>query len=270
MTFPLPAAWGIDLYLKDESTHPTGSLKHRLARSLFLYGLCNGWIDEGRHHHRGVVGFDGCERGVFRADARPAVRRSRTGNHLTGEARTHRAVRWPLPRRRRRTVDLCRSGRARGRVRRRVPRSIHLRRARPRTGVATTTSPNRSSSRWRWSVIRCRPGSWSAPAPVEPRPRSAATSAICRSRPGSASSTHRTVSSPTTSSRATGNSRLTTLPGSKGSDASGSSRVSSARSSTAWSASTTRHPSPRCSSPPIASGGRSAGRPAPTCAARSG
>ena len=45
--FPLPAEWGIDLYLKDESVHPTGSLKHRLARSLFLYGLCNGWINEG-------------------------------------------------------------------------------------------------------------------------------------------------------------------------------------------------------------------------------
>lgn len=46
---PLPcfAAHGIDLYLKDESTHPTGSLKHRLARSLFLYALCNGWIQEG-------------------------------------------------------------------------------------------------------------------------------------------------------------------------------------------------------------------------------
>jgi cysteine synthase len=40
----LPCLAGIDLYLKDESTHPTGSLKHRLARSLFLYGLCNGWI----------------------------------------------------------------------------------------------------------------------------------------------------------------------------------------------------------------------------------
>lgn len=40
----LPAAWGIDLYLKDESTHPTGSLKHRLARSLFLYALVNGWL----------------------------------------------------------------------------------------------------------------------------------------------------------------------------------------------------------------------------------
>ena len=38
---------GIDLYLKDESTHPTGSLKHRLARSLFLYALCNGWIHSG-------------------------------------------------------------------------------------------------------------------------------------------------------------------------------------------------------------------------------
>ncbi|MFG2003805.1 PLP-dependent cysteine synthase family protein [Spirillospora sp. NPDC048911] len=45
--FPLPPEWGIDLYLKDESVHPTGSLKHRLARSLFLYGLANGWIREG-------------------------------------------------------------------------------------------------------------------------------------------------------------------------------------------------------------------------------
>lgn len=43
----LPALEGIDLYLKDESTHPSGSLKHRLARSLFLYGLANGWIEEG-------------------------------------------------------------------------------------------------------------------------------------------------------------------------------------------------------------------------------
>ncbi|QDP96628.1 PLP-dependent cysteine synthase family protein [Microlunatus elymi] len=42
--FPLPAEWGIDLYLKDESVHPTGSLKHRLARSLILYGLVNGRI----------------------------------------------------------------------------------------------------------------------------------------------------------------------------------------------------------------------------------
>nr|WP_275585512.1 PLP-dependent cysteine synthase family protein [Blastococcus saxobsidens] len=43
----MPPEWGVDLYLKDESTHPTGSLKHRLARSLFLYGLCSGQITEG-------------------------------------------------------------------------------------------------------------------------------------------------------------------------------------------------------------------------------
>ncbi len=43
----LPALPGVALYLKDESSHPTGSLKHRLARSLFLYGLCNGWIERG-------------------------------------------------------------------------------------------------------------------------------------------------------------------------------------------------------------------------------
>lgn len=43
----LDAYKNIDFYLKDESTHPTGSLKHRLARSLYLYGLTNGWIREG-------------------------------------------------------------------------------------------------------------------------------------------------------------------------------------------------------------------------------
>ncbi len=44
LRFPLPPSWDVALYLKDESTHPTGSLKHRLARSLFLHALCNGWI----------------------------------------------------------------------------------------------------------------------------------------------------------------------------------------------------------------------------------
>ena len=44
---PITGLQGIDIYLKDESTHPSGSLKHRLARSLFLYALCNGRIREG-------------------------------------------------------------------------------------------------------------------------------------------------------------------------------------------------------------------------------
>jgi cysteine synthase A len=46
LLFPLPVDWGVTLYLKDESVHPTGSLKHRLARSLVLYGLCNDWIGD--------------------------------------------------------------------------------------------------------------------------------------------------------------------------------------------------------------------------------
>ena len=44
----LPGFPGIPFYFKDESAHPTGSLKHRLARSLFLYALCNGRLAEGQ------------------------------------------------------------------------------------------------------------------------------------------------------------------------------------------------------------------------------
>lgn len=46
LKFKLKAFKDIDFYLKDESTHLTGSLKHRLARSLFLYALCNGKVFE--------------------------------------------------------------------------------------------------------------------------------------------------------------------------------------------------------------------------------
>jgi cysteine synthase A len=47
LPLPLLGLPGVHLYLKDESSHPTGSLKHRLARSLFLHALCNGWLHEG-------------------------------------------------------------------------------------------------------------------------------------------------------------------------------------------------------------------------------
>ncbi|MFK0089942.1 PLP-dependent cysteine synthase family protein [Pseudomonas sp. NPDC090755] len=43
----IPALDGVDIYLKDESLHPTGSLKHRLARSLFLQAICSGQVREG-------------------------------------------------------------------------------------------------------------------------------------------------------------------------------------------------------------------------------
>ena len=46
LTFPGFA--GIDFYFKDEAAHPTGSLKHRLARSLYLYALCNGRLRPGQ------------------------------------------------------------------------------------------------------------------------------------------------------------------------------------------------------------------------------
>ena len=43
-----PGFHGIDFYFKDEAAHPSGSLKHRLARSLFLYALCNGRLRGGQ------------------------------------------------------------------------------------------------------------------------------------------------------------------------------------------------------------------------------
>lgn len=43
----LPELPACEIYIKDETAHPTGSLKHRLARSLFLHAICNGDIREG-------------------------------------------------------------------------------------------------------------------------------------------------------------------------------------------------------------------------------
>jgi cysteine synthase A len=44
----VPTHPDVDFYFKDESSHPSGSLKHRLARSLFLYALCNGRLEQGQ------------------------------------------------------------------------------------------------------------------------------------------------------------------------------------------------------------------------------
>ena len=40
----LPGFDDTPIYFKDESTHPTGSLKHRLAQSLFANAICHGYI----------------------------------------------------------------------------------------------------------------------------------------------------------------------------------------------------------------------------------
>jgi cysteine synthase A len=44
---PLRADWNVDLYLKDESAHATGSLKHRLARALLVHAIASGWVRRG-------------------------------------------------------------------------------------------------------------------------------------------------------------------------------------------------------------------------------
>jgi cysteine synthase A len=44
---PCPEFPDVHLHLKDETAHPTGSLKHRLAHALFLRALCNGSLGEG-------------------------------------------------------------------------------------------------------------------------------------------------------------------------------------------------------------------------------
>jgi cysteine synthase len=46
LALDLPELPGCRIYIKDETAHPTGSLKHRLARSLFLHAICNGDIRE--------------------------------------------------------------------------------------------------------------------------------------------------------------------------------------------------------------------------------
>jgi cysteine synthase len=46
-TLPIPPGWEISLRLKDESAQPSGSLKHRLLRTLYAHALAAGQITEG-------------------------------------------------------------------------------------------------------------------------------------------------------------------------------------------------------------------------------
>ncbi len=269
VTFPLPAAWGIDLYLKDESTHPTGSLKHRLARSLFLYGLCNGWIGEG-----------------------VTIIEASSGSTAVSEAYFARMLDLPfvavvpatISPEKVALIEQC-GGRCH------VvddPSSIYSEAARLAADCGGVfldqfTHAERATD-WRgnnniaesifeqmalerhpvpaWVVVGAGTGGTAATIGRYIRYLPGRDQALRRRPTEQCVRRLLRVGQPAPDLRRT-------LPGSKGSDASEWSRVSSARSSTAWSASTTRRPSRRCDLPPIASGGRSAGRPAPICAARS-
>ena len=87
---------GVDLYLKDESTHPTGSLKHRLARSLFLYALCNGWVREGTCIVEASSGSTAVSEAYFaRLLGLPFI--AVMAQHLARKSKTNRVVCRALP-----------------------------------------------------------------------------------------------------------------------------------------------------------------------------
>ena len=174
--FPLPPEWGVRLYLKDESVHPTGSLKHRLARSLVLYGLCNNWIRRGTTLVEASSGSTAVSEAYFaRLLGLPfvAVMPASTVKekcdliefyggrcHLVDDPATiyAEADGWrPSAAGTTWTSSPTPSGRP--------------------TGAATTTSPSRCSPSCGWSRTRCRTGWWSAPGPGAPAPPSGATCA---------------------------------------------------------------------------------------------
>ena len=169
---PLPAlaAAGIDLYLKDESTHPTGSLKHRLARSLFLYALCNGWVREGTTIVEASSGSTAVSEAYFaRLLGLPfiAVMPRSTSPEKIAQIAFYGGQ---LPLRRPRGAGVRRGPRA-GRAQPAATTwtSSPMPSARP-TGAATTTSPRACSSRWRasahpvpaWIVVGAGTGGTSA------------------------------------------------------------------------------------------------------------
>jgi hypothetical protein len=155
---PLPALPHIAIYLKDESSHPTGSLKHRLARSLFLYALCNGWIAQGMTIVEASSGSTAVSEAYFArmlglpfiavvprstAPEKSPPSRRWAGNATRSTARARFTARprvWP------------RSWAAITWISSPMPNA-------PPIGAATTISPTAFSARWRVNPIRSRHGS---------------------------------------------------------------------------------------------------------------
>ena len=173
--FPLPPEWGVSLYVKDESVHPTGSLKHRLARSLVLYGLCSGWIEEGTTLVEASSGSTAVSEAYFARLLGLPVRRGDAGDDRPGEVRADRVLRRPLPPRRRararstpRPSGWPPSAAGTTSTSSRTPSG-------PPTGGGTTTSPSRCSPSSAASRTPCPTGSSSAPARAARARPSAAT-----------------------------------------------------------------------------------------------
>lgn len=125
----LPAGWDIQLYLKDESTHASGSLKHRLARSLFLFALVNGQLRPGMPVIEASSGSTAVsEAHVARMLAIPFVAVIPRGTS-TRKIALIEAAAWSLPRGRGRGVDEPGGAAAGRRAGRAVHGPVHPRRA---------------------------------------------------------------------------------------------------------------------------------------------
>ncbi len=244
--FPLPGSWQVDLYLKDESVHPTGSLKHRLARSLFLYALVQRVGLRGHDGDRGVVGLHRGVRGVLRAAARAAVRRGDAGLDGAQQDRADRVPGRALPPGRAPGDDVRRGAPARRGDRRALHGPVHLRRAGHRLA--------RQQQHRRVDLRAARPGAAPGPAlgrrrcghrrhvrddrPLRPLPPPRHPGV--RGGPGEQRLLRRL------GRRRPGPTSPGPAPASRASAGRGSSRPSSPAWSTRWSRCPTRPRSPRC------------------------
>lgn len=195
LRYPLPSAWSTDvdvaLYLKDETTHITGSLKHRLARSLFLYALCNGWIDEGTTVVEASSGSTAVSEAYFAALLGlpfVAVMPAATSASKVALIEAHGG-----------RCHFVQSSSEVYAEAERVARETggHYLDQFTNAERATDWRGNNNIAESIFEQMReerfpSRNGSWSAPAPAGPAPRSGATSAIAATPPGCASSTRRT------------------------------------------------------------------------------
>ena len=169
----LPAAGGvgIDLYMKDEcGVHPTGSLKHRLARC-----RCSSRpvqrLDHGAHDdRRGLSGSTAVSGGLPGPVPGPASFVAvMPASTEPGEDRPDRGAGRLVPPRRRPADDGGRGAPAGGRARRALPRPVQRSPSARPTGAGTTTSRVDLQAGWRWRTTPSPPGSWWAPGPAGPR-----------------------------------------------------------------------------------------------------
>ena len=165
---------------RTRSTHPTGSLKHRLARSLFLYGCAMVWIGPQHRGRGGLERLDGCVSEAYFARLLGlrfiAVMPRSTCGRRSPQIAFHGGERHFVD-----AAEMYAESARSPRARRPLHGPVHLRRA--GHGLAGQQQHRRKSiCDSAAEPHRSRPGSLSAPAPAARRRRSGAMSGIdvCR------------------------------------------------------------------------------------------